>query len=56
MTLRYKKKIFAVKLSEENGIKVDRAEIVPLSIHVYEEQSKSSWTIFIACKLFDAIR
>ena len=25
-------------------------------IHVYEGQSESSWTICIACKLFDAIR
>ena len=32
------------------------AEFSPLIINDYEGQSKSSWTICIACKLFDAIR
>ena len=32
MTLRYKICLFAVKLFEDHGIKVDRAELLSLSI------------------------
>ena len=34
MTLRYKNCLFATKLFEDHGIKVDRAELLSLSIYV----------------------
>ena len=33
MTLRYKICLFAIKLSEDHGVKVDRAKLLSLSIY-----------------------
>ena len=40
MTLQYKICLFAVKLFEDHGIQVDRAELLSLSIYTVPKEDK----------------